>query len=273
MRIKVLAFAASLLLISNSSAGIQQSTSSTTSSSQVIVQRDAQAISVLSNSLASTGGLPSLRSIQDYSATGTITYLWAGEENTGNLTARGLGTTNYRLDANLPSGDRSWVVASGQGTVKGITGTTSTISYTDALSLSGYSFPFLGMAGLLSDSSTAVKYIGVVELNGHTAHQIQAQRTFSAQLDPDGSLGKATSQTFFIDTTTFQLIELDSFVHQEGRSTDVYTRSVQFSDYRVVNGINSPFQIAESISGQKTLSIQFSSISFNTGLTDSDFQM
>jgi hypothetical protein len=272
MRNKVLVFAASLFLISNSSAGIQQSTSSTTGSPQV-AQRDAQAITVLSTCLNSSGGLSALGAVQDYSATGTITYFWAGQEITGNLTAHGMGTTDFRLDAGLPNGSRSWLVSSGQGTVKEVSGTTSTISYTDALSLAGYSFPFLGIANLLSDTSSAIKYVGVVEMNGHTAHQIQAQKTFSAQVDPDGLLGKATSQTFFIDTTTFQLIELDSIFHQEGRSTDAYTRSVQFSDYRVVNGINAPFQLSESISGQKTLSIQFSSISFNTGLTDSDFQL
>ena len=46
---------------------------------------------------------------------------------------------------------------------------------------------------------------------------------------------------------------------------------VTFSDYRAVSGVLYPFQISESLNGTPWLSITISSVSFNTGLTDSTF--
>jgi hypothetical protein len=237
-----------------------------------VPQRDPQALTILQQCLALAGGPSGVGSIQDFTGVGTITYFWAGEPTTGSVTSRGLGASEFRLDAALPSGTRSWAVSSGEGTLKDADGSTTALPYADALTLSGYSFPFLSLAAVLTDTSYSVGNSAPTELTGRMAYQIQIQRTFSTQQDPNGSLGAQTRQTLFIDTSSLQLIRLDSFAHQNGRVSDEYVRTLRFSDYRAVNGVLAPFHLDETLSGQQTLSIQLDSVVFNSGLTDSIFQ-
>src|SRR5690242_5739911 len=75
--------------------------------SSVTVQRDPLALAVLTQAVAAAGGTDAIASIQDFTASGTITYFWAGQGVHGPVTLRGVGTQQFRLDANLPEGTRS----------------------------------------------------------------------------------------------------------------------------------------------------------------------
>ena len=50
---------------------------------------------MLTQALNAAGGTSAVSMIQDFTGTGTITYFWAGQEVSGPVTVRGLGTMKH----------------------------------------------------------------------------------------------------------------------------------------------------------------------------------
>ncbi len=236
-------------------------------------QRDPQAITVLSQTVNAAGGLTAVSAIQDYTATGTVTYLWAGQPVQGTVTLRQKGADEFRLDANLQSGIRSWAVSYGAGSVKETDGSAHPVGFANALKLGALTFPLAEIYTDLQDSSTTLIYMGSTQIAGRTVQQIHAQRNFSPQSDPDGSLSKLRARDLFIDSSNLQLILIRDILYPPQSFTANYQHEISFSDYRTVNGLLVPFTISEKIAGQQTWIIQLSQTSFNSGLSDSDFQI
>ncbi|MGH9327769.1 MAG: hypothetical protein ACRD2B_13960 [Terriglobia bacterium] len=82
----------------------------------VVSASDAQAEAALAQALNAAGGSELLATLQDFTASGTIAYSWAGKAAQGTVTLRGRGLDQFRLDAVLLGGTRSWAVSHGLGT-------------------------------------------------------------------------------------------------------------------------------------------------------------
>src|SRR6266480_3508781 len=160
-------------------------------------QRDPFAIQVLSQCLNAAGGMQPLSGVQDYTATGVVTYFWAGGPDHGSATVRGRGDGQFRFDANLPKGQRFWTVSKSVGSVKEIDGTLRSIPYHNALHLGSLTFPFPKVLAALQDSSWTISYMGVAEVSGHQAHRIGIRKNLVAKADPGGLLARLTAQEFF----------------------------------------------------------------------------
>ena len=63
----------------------------------------ASGTTILTQSLKAAGGSAGLGSIQDFVASGAITYYWAGEPVQGPATVYGKGYAEFRLDADRKS--------------------------------------------------------------------------------------------------------------------------------------------------------------------------
>jgi hypothetical protein len=249
---------------------VDPSTTSTTLTATPV--RDSQALAILAQTANAAGGANTIAAIQDFVGTGLITYFSADQEVQGSVTVKGMGANSFRLDASLPSGTRSWAVDAEQGFIKEEDGTIRSLSPGNALTLAAFTFPYLKIISALSDSSVTVQNLGLVQLNGRAAYQVQTQKNFPIATDPGSELSRLSAQTLFIDSLTFQIIEVRDFIEDANRSTDSYAHEMDFSDYREVDGLLLPFSITETIGSQQTLAIQFSSFAFNSGLTDGDFQ-
>ncbi len=236
-------------------------------------QRDPHAILLLTQCLNASGGAQAFVTIQDYTASGTITYHWASEEVQGPAIVRARGLGQYRLDANLSSGVRSWAVNNGRALLKEPNQKASLIPYHNAVHLGGISLPFPEIAASLQDTSKSLAYLGLIQRAGRQAHRIRVQQNFDSGADPGRLLSKLSAKDFFVDAADFQLLYTQDMVHPLKSSTEDYLREVQFSDYRLVNGKLIPFSITEVIAGQQTWTIHLSQIAFNQGLTDLDFQL
>jgi len=235
-------------------------------------QRDPQGINVLTRSLSAAGGVSAITSIQDFSGIGNIIYYWSEREVPGSATVHGRGINEFRLDANLPDGMQSWAVASWKGSLKSASGKVSQIPAYNAISLGSLTLPFLEMANALRDSSVSVSLVDQEQLAGRSAYRIRVQKTFGAATDPRGTMSGWTAKEYFIDATTLLPAEIHNMTHPVETHLQSYLQEIVFTDYRSINGVVLPFSITEKIGGQTTWTIQLSSISFNTGLKDSDFQ-
>lgn len=240
--------------------------------SQTSASRDPQAVALLTQALAAVGGGSAVSAIRDFTATGTITYFWAGEEVSGTVTVRGLGFSLFRLDAQLPSGDRSWFVTDIRGSVKDSDGVIKPIQYSNAVSKGCLTFPFLRIAAALSDPTFGISMAGTTTVNRRAGTVIQVRQTFPATDDPAQDQARLNTKDYVIDSQTFALLETrDTLYSDDGRMLPV-THQVLFSNFTPANGVSVPYSIVQKIDGQETWSMQLNSINFNTGLGADTFQ-
>jgi hypothetical protein len=234
--------------------------------------RDPVAVSVLSQAINHAGGTAAINAIQDFTATGSITYHWEGKQVQGDASIKGRGRTQFRLDASLQDSARSVVVNDGKGSVKDIDGTTRPLFHEDLIDFGSPTLPVTQVLAVLQDTSTSIAFAGLVTQNGQQVEDIRVHKTYDKKADPLGIRTKLTTRDFFIVPSTFDILSVQDTAHPRNNSSNGCPHKMRFSDYRLVNGVLVPFAIIDMIGGQKTASIKLTQITFNDGLTDSDFQ-
>jgi hypothetical protein len=247
----------------------QQAPSSTTAPP---APQDPQAVSVLNQVLTIGGGVTAIKAVADYTGSGNIIYHWA-EDVQGSVTIMGL-RGEFRLDASLSTGTRSWSVSQGIVVIKDEKGAISRFApqtnapssdafpYQTPLFASSLGVPYWQLATALNNPIFQISYQGVVPLDGRSVHHIQVQRVLPQQV---GSTSEYRTKDFFIDASTLQIVMTQDTVPKH------VIHQVRYAAYTAVNGILVPFSISEEMSGQPTWSIQLTQMTFNSGLQDSAF--
>jgi hypothetical protein len=239
--------------------------------------QDAQAVSLLNHVLTATGGQAAVNAILDYKAFGTITYPGTQNDVHGSVTVAGLGTSEFRLDATLPTGVRSWAIHKGQTTIRADDGTVSLLPpvpsqnpsdnafpYHTPMFPGSVIFPYGQVVAVLGNPLYRVSYKGISTIDGHSMHDIEVQRILPGEVDPPS---KYDVRDFFIDISTLQVVMTQDMIPRN------VLHQIWYSDYRSEAGLLVPFSISEKMGGQQTWSIQLSNITFNVGLQDSTFQL
>jgi hypothetical protein len=240
-----------------------------TASSQV--SQDPQAVAILSRCVNAAGGASAVAAVGDFSGTCTAIFYWAGSEITATVTLKGRGTQQFRVDASLPAGTRSWAVSYGIGVLVGADGTRSKIPYYNAINIGIQSWPLPNILAALADSSVTITNLGIVQSEAGQAYQIHTERTDDS--NPDPTLATIQSIDYLMDPNTFMLLGTVNSTYSASDLSQTYRRAVLFSDFRSQGAITIPFAVTETISGQKTWLVQLSSVAFNVGLSDADFKL
>ena len=239
--------------------------------------KDPQAVSVLNQALNVLGGAAAIKAVTDYTATGNITYhMGPGNDVQGSVTVIGGPTGQVRMDSNLLSGTRSWVVDNGPVTTKAEDGTvwktpTGPVPSSDAFPYraprfpNSLAFPLRQLVTVLNSSAFNLTYKGLVQLDGRSVHDVQAQPVMPAQVDPRNPIVASRALDFFIDASSFELAMAQDLA---AKGT---LHQLRYSDYKSAGGVLAPFAISEQMGGQATWTIQLSQITFNTGVQDSAF--
>lgn len=235
--------------------------------------QDPQAVSVLNQALNAAGGATAHRAVTDYTGTGNITY-HNNPDAQGTVTIKGLNAIAIRIDATLPTGVRSWAIHEGVATTKHENGTLSVAAnspnvpssdafpYQTPLFPSSIVFPYHQLTVVLANPSFSISYKGIVQVDGHSTHDIEVQRVLAGGTDP---MSKYHAREFFIDSTTFQIVMTQDLVPKN------VVHQIHYSHYSTVSGVLVPLTLAEDLGGQQTWTIQLSQITFNSGLQDSAF--
>jgi hypothetical protein len=184
----------------------------------------------------------------------------------GSVTVQGLGLNQYRLDASLPNGVRSSVVTDGRLNLKAEDGTFELTHSQIAMHLSGLVVPYLELSIALNSPAFGLSNKGLVEVNGHSAYDIQVQLVGTG-LNRPRYLADFYVRDYFVDSVTFQVVMTQDLAPRH------VIRQLQYSDFRPISGVLVPFSINEVAGGQQTWSMQLSQISFNAGLQDSAFAL
>jgi outer membrane lipoprotein-sorting protein len=241
-----------------------------TALSQNSVQRDQQAITILTQTIAAGGGQQALAAIQDFTETGTITYNFA-DPVTGNITVKSRGLHRFRIDADLPEGKRSTVVNGDGGSLTQTNGRVRLIHRQNAHDLGSFTLPYLPLIASIRDSTTSIIYFGLVTHDGAPKYYIQLQKVYARLQDSTGNRGAKEVRDYYIDPTTSLVTSVSERISL-GRARDAgITREDFYSHYQPENGIMMPLTIAETVQGVPGFTMTLSQVTFNSGLADSDF--
>lgn len=253
-------------LVSLTATQAQQSPISSTST------RDPQAVSILTQCVHAAGGSQVVSTIQGFTGSGTITYYSTGEQVQGTVTVKGRGLTQFRVDASLPDGVHSWVVSRGATFEKNPDGSTSPLPSQNAVKAASATFPVPYLLSVLEDPSVSVSYGGLVTHDGVQVYDIVVQKMLSKSVDPLNTVGNTTKAHFFIDPNALVIQSVEDMAYRKDGGPGASSHEIRFSDYQTVSGVLVPFSITEFVAGQKTATIQLNQASFNSSLTDSDFE-
>jgi hypothetical protein len=242
----------------------------TTAIAQEVVQRDPQALTILTQTIAAGGGLETLASIQDLTETGTVTYNWAGPV-TGTVTVKSRGLHQFKIDADLPKGRQTAVVSGEGGSLKRVDGQTLPIYRQSADDLGSLTLPCLSLIAAMQDNSIRIVYLGLVTHDGTPAYDIRLIKVYSKEQDPTGSRGEQEERDFYIAPQTFFVVAISDQMHYRGRDDKGVPHENLYSNYQSENGIMVPLTVVETIHGVTGTTMTLSQITFNSGLADSDF--
>ena len=240
---------------------------------QATPRRDATALTFVSRVLTVAGGGTVVGAIADFSASGSIAYSWGAASVYGSATIKSRGAGQFRIDSQVPGGTLSMVVSNGTGALSLPDGMRSTIAHQDTLNVGNLTLPIICIYAAIQDTTVTIIDDGVVPLGSGQARKITIQQNFPEKIDPTHSLSADTKKDYFFDPSSFRLLQVrDTVPSRNYAVSGSIQHIIGFSNYQISNGILFPLSIAESVDGQSTWSLALTSVTFNTGLSDSDFQ-
>ena len=235
------------------------------------VTRDPQAVAILNQSVAAAGGLPAISSIEDFTGIGTITYYWADQQVQCPVTVRGLGVSDFRLDASLPAGTRTWAASGYSGVLIGTDGAQHSSPFYNLTTAGSLTLPYTRIAAILSDSSTSISYVGLVTVSGQQLQQVHFALAVDPKIASSVPLSGLGTFDMYFDSTSFLVTKLTETVWSETDFTTTLPHEIDFTNYQSAGGIQAPLTVTEIVNGQTTWAVTLSSLTYNSGLTDSIF--
>jgi hypothetical protein len=259
MRIKVLAFAASLFLLSNSSAGIPQSTSVRTSSPQAATIL-AQSAKVLTGSGA----------VSDATLTGPVEWTAGSDNEAGTAVYKAVSGT-HRMDLSFRNGTRSEIVSTVNGGASGnwvgLDGISHAMANHNLMSDAGW-FPAFTLGNLISSSNTVLTYVGQEARDGASVIHISAYQVFPNLSSRTSGLAQHLTQVeIYLDTTTSLPVSYVFNSHPDDNALLDIPTEIRYSNYQNVGGAQVPLHVQRYLNNTLTTDLQFQNASLNAGLT------
>lgn len=231
-----------------------------------VPQRDATALTLLQQSVAAMATtMPS-----DSTATGSVTIVEGSLNESGTVSIQTKGTSETSETINLPDGSRS-IVYSNQD-AKEINGPQSVNSPLELMVVDQCAdFPLPLLSAFLTNADESLRYVGQETVNGTSVQHIQVWNSFASQ-PRMRKLSALSGRDIWLDSTSSLPVKI-AWLRQPGEGAVHVTRmEIVFSNYTNVNGIQYPFQISKLYNGTPWQTITIQNVSFNTGLTDAQFQ-
>jgi outer membrane lipoprotein-sorting protein len=229
-----------------------------------------QAVAILAQSLNAVGGASAIAVIQDFTETGNVTFNW-GAPVQGAVTVKGMGFHEFRVDATLADGVHSWIVNSNASYQINPDGSIIPLPSQNLVKPASFTLPILRVLMATQDTSTNISYGGLVTHDGQQLHDVQVEKIFSQSVDPTGALSTITKADIYIDPNTLLIQSISDTAYRRDGGPGGFAHEVQFANYQVIGGVLVPFSVTEFIANQQTQTIQLTHVTFNTGLTDSNF--
>jgi len=239
--------------------------------SKYVLKQDAQAVAVAQSAFAAMGGAQAILGYQDSLASGTIT-IYAGDNPVSySITMKSKGLRETRVELQMQKGINVRISNQGQATIIRPDGTIKTLDSNNTFYEHVNHIPLLSVLADYAGGNVNLLYQGTANIQDQTEDVIEID--FVPNASPgSGPIFASMSRTlFFVNQTTKLVDKTQRNTFFEGDSTGTFNEETYYSDYRSVNGLLLPFHQAVVIDGKIDTDLIFTSVTFNVGLSDSDF--
>ena len=227
----------------------------------VAVQRDAQALSLLSQCSTAMGASTT---IPDLYAVGTVTPT-NPNSSPSSLVLKSKGTDRLRTEFSLTSGLQVFVVNSGYGfslvAGKKITDALHSTEYFRPEHLSAFACSID-----LARPNVSVSYVALENLGTSTAHHVVFR---AASSDP---LELIISEFHvYLDPQTFRVVKTATWAFAPDAIENHSLWETYYDNYQPVSGVLVPMHISHFVAGSKLDDWNFTSMNANVPIADGDF--
>jgi hypothetical protein len=234
-------------------------------------QASKDVMTILRASIAAQSGKTS---VQGVNLTGSAEYIAGSDDETAQFVFKGTDAGASRFDLLLSSGTLTEIRATGSsangsgGWFRG-DGTRTPFAGHNMLTDSAWCFPLFVVERFASNSRENISFVATEDGLAH----------FQAFQDaPTGTQSKATplvqhlsQMNLFLDPTSFLPTKLSFDVHPDNNALVDIPVVVEFSDYKLLNGVNVPVHIQKYINGTLALDMHVTDAAINSGTQQSDF--
>jgi hypothetical protein len=240
---------------------------------QFVVSKDAQAVTIAQMTLGAMGGTSALLGYQDGQATGSLTVYAGNQAATYPVVLECKGTQETRVEIQKPTGTNVRIVNQGQGVIEKSNGTVVHLMMNNTLAERVGHIPILSILGEYLSTNVSLQYQGTAQVGGQNANIIAV--SYVPTTDPvQGPIFAAMTQTlFYIDQATGLVDKIQYSNWDESNASSSQKVELYLSNYQVVNGISLPFRQTTYTDGTLYSDLALNSVSFNVGLSDSEFTL
>lgn len=238
---------------------------------------------LLLKSLEAAGGVSIYSSFKDFIAQGTVTGGAAGS-GSGQATVRGAGDDQLRLDFEFNGKATAWAISHGNGQYReSEAGKVNRVASYNATNAGWLTLPYVRIATALTDSGVELKYVGLQTVDGNPVYVVRVIRHLPKTEDPKDMLSALRTADYYLDPSTLRILQMVDSIHPNRAAVGMNSRGqvaiagtrrqITYSDYRQVNGTLVPYTVSETVGQQLAWTLQLNTITFNSGQSDSDFQI
>ncbi len=236
--------------------------------------RDPQGSALLSQALANLGGRIA---VNDVTLTGTANRIAGSDNELGAATLKATAVGQSRIDLALPSGTRSEVRDISQAPPGGIwsgpDGVAHAIALHNLLVDPTWPFPSFAISRVISTPSYAISYVGRENRANKTVDHLTVYQQAQSQSEADLMIQHLTQTDIFLDSAMLLPVAVAFNTHSDDDAGLDIPVEIDFSDYRVANGLQVPFHVQTYLNNGLTLDLQFQTAAFNSGIPASTFSV
>lgn len=232
-----------------------------------------QASTVLQNSLAAILGNSS---VSDVTITGTARRIAGTDDETGSVTFQAVGASS-KIALNLPSGARIETRSNTSSTLTGSWSGPDGVSHPLAfhnLAVDSGLFPLFTLSAITSSKNSVLSLVGQEIRNGQSVIHLSALQQFPSLSGDSAALMQGLSQLdIFLDASTNLPVSLSFKTHPDDNALLDIPIEIQFSDYRLVSGVQVPFHVQKLLNNVLVLDLAFQNVAFNSGISANTFSI
>jgi hypothetical protein len=238
-------------------------------SKQYVLTIDPQALSVAQATYTAMGGANAITGYQDSLASGTATIYSGGTSVPYSITMKSKGLRETRVELQMAKGTNVRIVNQGQGAILRPDGSTKSLYSNNTFYEHVNHVPLLSVLSEYSNGNVNLLYQGTAQIQDQSEDMIEVD--FVPNLTNGALFASMSNTVFYVNQTTKLVDKTQRSTFYEGNQNSTFTEETYFSDYRSVSGMLVPFHVTVYVDGQMDTDIQFTTVSLNVGLPDSEF--
>ena len=232
-----------------------------------------QALQLLQQSLSALAGG---KAISDVTLSGTARRIVGSDDESGTGVLKAIAGAG-RTDLTLSSGQRSEVqnltAATPAGSWSAADGVSHAMAFHNLLTEPAWFFPTFAISRRLSTTGYVAIYVGRETLNGQAVEHVSVYQTPPFPDPPGVSFEHLSQVDFYLDSSTFLPAAVTFNIHPDNNALLNLPTEIRFSDYRATGGSQVPYHVQKFLNNSLILDFQADSVTRNSGLSASAFQV